>query len=545
MSWPLPGWRYAFGVLSGLLLAACFPSLHWQFLVWFAVTPLLLALITVPRLRQSFFLGYLTGAVFFAWSCDWLVYVMRRYGNLSDALSLGVLALLVMVFALCFGVFGLLVGWAALRSPGWGLAISPFAWVSAELIRTYLLSGFPWNLLGYAVAPEGLRQLASLTAVYGLSFLAVTTSAVVAVLCRTVKSAGRRKVWLAAAGWTVLLLAANRLLAPPILKPGPDSGFLLQANVPLDEWVQEKWPPWRDPRPLERLINDSLDAIRKENPASPNGVAGKSPENGMSTGTTGIAPERILVWPEDPAPFYFRRDPVFTAAITALARQAQAYLVFNTVTFAGPDDTLPKNSAIVLAPSGAQILQYDKIHLVPFGEYVPDWAFPGKIGKIVAEVGNFIPGSTYQTAPTPEGAIGVFICYEDIFPQLVRRLVPAGRGALVTISDDSWYDDSAAAAQHLEMACFRAIENHRYLLRATNDGITATIDPYGRVLDRLPRHVERVLATRFAFVEGSTFYMLHGDVFAWSCVAVTIVIMGGLVVKKKSRVEGPKPKVGS
>jgi len=532
-NWSRPaGWRYAASVLSALLLVACFPDLRWRFLVWVAVTPLLVALTTALRLRQAFLLGYITGTVFMAGSCYWLVYVMQRYGNLGAALSAGVVALLALMFALFFAAFGLAVSWAARRSPGWGLMISPFAWVAAELARTYLITGFPWNLLGYAVGADGLRQLASVTAVYGLSFVAVATSALLAAVWRSGGSTGRRKVSLAAArlaGWVVLLLTANRLLAPPVVKSGRDLAYLLQPNVPLDDWVQEKWAPWHDPGPLNRLVTDSLDAVHGEMPA-PNGARSQDLAQGVAdsgeiASSVGAAPMRIIVWAENPAPFYFPRDPVFTGAMTALARQAQAYVVFNTVTFAGADYTMPKNSAIVLAPTGVQLLQYDKIHLVPFGEYVPGWAFPGKIGKITAQVGDFVPGSEYRTASSPKGAIGVFICYEDIFPQLVRRLTPAGPGVLVSISNDSWYDDSPAAAQHLETARFRAIENRRYLLRATNDGITTVIDPYGRIVEGLPRHVERVLPARFEFVRGSTFYTLHGDVFAWLCVAVTLVML--------------------
>jgi apolipoprotein N-acyltransferase len=542
-NWSRPaGWRYAASILCGLLLVGCFPGLHWHFLVWVAVAPLLVALTSSSRLRQVLLLGYITGAVFMAGSCYWLVYVMQRYGNLSAALSVGVVALLALIFALFFGAFGLAVGWAARRSQGWALIISPFAWVAAELARTYLITGFPWNLLGYAVAADGLRQLASVTAVYGLSFLAVATSAVLVAVGRSGGAATARQAWLAPtlfAGWVVLLLIANRLLAPPVAKPGPDVAYLLQPDVPLDEWVQEKWAPWRDPRPLNRLVTDSLAGICSQTPA-PNGagslvlapalVQGLT-DGGENASSGGAAPVRIIIWAENPAPFYFPRDPVFAGAMAALARQAQAYVVFNTVTFAGPDYTLPKNSAIVLAPTGLSLLQYDKIHLVPFGEYVPAWAFPGKIGKITAQVGDFVPGSEYRTAASPKGAIGVFICYEDIFPQLVRRLTPVGPGVLVSISNDSWYDDSPAAAQHLEIARFRAVENRRYLLRATNDGITTAIDPYGRILESLPRHVERVLCARFAFVKVSTFYTLHGDVFAWLCVAMTLLILGRLALK--------------
>jgi apolipoprotein N-acyltransferase len=188
----------------------------------------------------------------------------------------------------------------------------------------------------------------------------------------------------------------------------------------------------------------------------------------------------------------------------------------------------------VLDPSGQLILQYDKIHLVPFGEYVPSW-LSGTLGKITSQVGDYVSGTRYQWAASPEGAIGIFICYESIFPQLVRRLTPAGPSVLVTISDDAWYGDSSAAYQHLEMARLRAIENHRFLLRSTNDGVTAIIDPYGRILATIPRHRALVLTSSFSFLAGETFYRAHGDVFAWLCVAVVGVILGLAVLGRKVR----------
>jgi apolipoprotein N-acyltransferase len=515
-----PRSRYAASVVTGLLLLACFPRLDWNFLVWLAVLPLLLAVTAEPRLGRAFLLGYVAGAVFLAGSCYWLIDVMERYGKLDPALSVGVLVLLVLVFAVFFGAFGLMEGWAARRSLDWALVLAPFAWVATELARTLLITGFPWNLLGYAVPGAGLCQLASVTAVYGLSFLAVATSALLAAALLNAGLMGgtKRQVWLPAASWLVLLLVGNWVLAPPLMRPGPAIAYLLQPDVPLDERVQDEWAPWRDPKPLGRLVAASLDAVRGQT---------TGPGSGAGANRSGEAPVRLIIWAENPAPFYFSRDPVFRAAMENLVRETHAYIVFNTVTFAGSDNTRPKNSAIVLDPSGRRILQYDKIHLVPFGEYVPAWGFPGKIGKITAEVSDFVPGSDFRTASSPDGSIGVFICYEDIFPQLVRRLTPGGPGVLVSISNDSWYDDSPADAQHLAMARFRAIESRRYLLRATNDGITTAIDPYGRVLQSLPRHVERVLAARFAFVSERTFYTAHGDVFAWLCVAATI---GALVL---------------
>jgi apolipoprotein N-acyltransferase len=165
--------------------------------------------------------------------------------------------------------------------------------------------------------------------------------------------------------------------------------------------------------------------------------------------------------------------------------------------------------------------------LVPFGEYVPSWALPGVVHKITSDVGNFVPGSSYPVTKSPGGGIGVFICYEAIIPQLARQLVANGAGVLVNISNDAWYGDSAAAYQHLEMARLRAIENHRYLLRATNNGLTTLIDPYGRVLEEIPRYQRLVMPAHFNFETRQTFYTAFGDVFAWLCVvAVGLMLLG-------------------
>lgn len=496
--------RYGACALSGLFLFLCFPLPNWNYLVWIASAPLLAALVNERRPRHAFLQAYLTGMIFFAGSCYWFVFVMERHGGLGPVLALGVLLLFVLVFSLYFGVFGLIFAWTAARSQARALALSPFLWVTMEIARTYVLTGFPWNLLGYAVQSPGLQRLASFTSVYGLSFLAVVTSALlVSIFIEP------RRPWssIAFAVWLVMLAGANWIAAPPVLPPGRDAAILLQPDVPLDLDILEHWAPWREPAQLNHLVGLTLAARDKVNPPS-------------------VDPP-LVVWSENPAPFYFDRDPVFRQAMEKMARQIQSNVVVGTMTTNQGDGGRPRNSAIVLDPAGHELLQYDKIHLVPFGEYVPDWAFPGKIGKITLEVGDFVAGTNYRVARTPQGGIGVFICYEAIFPQLVRRLAAEGATVLVTISDDTWFGDSSAAFQHLEMARFRAIENGRYLLRSTNDGITAVVDPYGRVLEKAPRHGQLVLTGRFSYLAGETFYMAHGDVFAWVCVAISIMLLMG------------------
>ncbi len=503
---------YFASILSGMLLFVSFPKPDWHLFAWIAVSPLLGAIATETRGLRSFLFGYLTGLVFLAGSCYWLIDVLHRYGALNIALAVGVLVLFVMVFSLFFGAFGLIEGWTARRSQTLALLLSPFLWVLMELARTYLITGFPWNLLGYAVHAVGLRQIASFAAVYGLSFLAVATAA--GITCVFLEPR-KRKAQIVLATWIGVLLVANWLSTPKPVAQGSNVAVLVQPDVPLGDAAQGLWAPWRDPAPLKRLVALTTAAVRGLN------------ESGSP----------LVIWSENPAPFYFNRDAVFRGAIEKMARENHAYAVISTVGFVGQDNTKPRNSAVVVDPRGDLVFQYDKIHLVPFGEYVPWWAFPGQVGKITNEVGDFVPGSKYRAARTREGSISILICYEAIFPQLVRRLVSDGPGVLVNISNDAWYGDSAAAFQHLEMARLRAIENGRFLLRATNDGVTAVIDPYGRVVQQIPRHRAMALRGRFNYVARRTFYTAHGDVFAWTCAAAAAVIVAIALIGENRKIE--------
>ncbi|MGE5326555.1 MAG: apolipoprotein N-acyltransferase [Deltaproteobacteria bacterium] len=520
--------RLALSVLSGFLLFASFPFLNWHWFVWVATLPLLLALVCERSLRRAFLLGYISGFIFLGGSCYWFVYVMRRYGGMGWLLAIGVLVLFLIVFSVFFGAFGLVEGFIAQRSPEFALLAAPFLWVAMEVARTYLITGFPWNLLGYAVDDGGLRQIASVTAVYGLSFLAVSISALAAWWLFDARNPFRAMGFATA---IVGLFVVNLLVSPVPMFPEHGSyAFLVQPNIPLDETKLEEWIPWKNPKNLNDLVA-ATDRVACQGTAF---AVSATPPDCSSSSERPFTPA-LVVWPENPAPFYFDRDQVFREALESVAKHTGDYTISGTTLFDA--NGRPRNSAVVLDPSGNLILAYDKIHLVPFGEYVPWWAFPKLVGKITFEAGDFAPGTEYKVAQTPQGGIGVFICYESIFPQLVRKLTDRGAGVLVNISDDGWFGSSSAGEQHLEMARLRAIENHRYLLRATNDGITAIIDPHGEIVSSMPRNQPGVLTGRFGYITGTTFYTRHGDVFAWTCVAITAILLLVVEVQKK-RVRG-------
>ncbi len=497
--------RVGLSVVSGAALFLSFPKPGLSFLVWVALSPLLIILVTEENLKRAFLWGYLAGVTFLAGSCYWLAFVMETHGGLAGTAALGVLLIFVLTFGIYYGLFGFALAWLGNYSRVLALASSPAIWVALEYVRSHAITGFPWNLAGYAVMPVGLRQLATVTGVYGLSFLVVATGAWVAASC-ILRSYGKVK-WVTV-GWICTLFVANHLLLPSPLKQDSrsETAYLIQPNVPLlgPLSIRESKTPaiWGE------MFQAGIQKIREGRHVHP----------------------PLLVWPESSAPFYFNRDPVFRNFAKNLAQTAKAFLVLGVVNFTEGSEPKPLNSAVMIGPDGRLVVEYDKIHLVPFGEYVPSWGFPNQVGKITSEVGDFQPGDKFKVGQVSHGKIGIFICYEAIFPDLVRRFTRAGAEVLVNISNDAWFGDSSAAEQHLAMAQMRAIESRRYLIRATNDGISAFIDPYGRILRLSPRFQRSILSGTFEYRKDKTFYVEQGDVFAWICCLAFLLTLGLRVV---------------
>ena len=235
----------------------------------------------------------------------------------------------------------------------------------------------------------------------------------------------------------------------------------------------------------------------------------------------------LVVWPEAPAPF-FENDPRFQTAMASIVQSQMAPLIVSGIG-SNPDparnEVLDHVSAMVFGADGQEVGRYDKIHLVPFGEFVP---FPKLLffaHKLTGAVSRFTPGTHRTTFRLNGHRYGVFICYEAVFADEVRHFAQLGSEVLVNISDDGWYGDTSAPWQHFNMARMRAIENRRWLLRDTNNGITAVIDPYGRVRQSIPRHQVDVLPAQYGFRDDVTFYTEHGDVFAWLCIMVSIAVL--------------------
>jgi apolipoprotein N-acyltransferase len=471
---------------TALLLILTFPKFDFAFLAPFALAPLLVA---VARTRASalrhFLLGYTAGILYWGGACYWIHFVLAVHGEMAEWAAWLGFALFCLIKGLHLAVFALLAGFLLARR---GAALTvPALWVAIEWTHTHL--AFAWLDLGNAgIGMSVLARLAPYTGVYGISFafaLAGTALALAALR--------RPRIELAP---LVALLAIALLPALPPPQAGTESAVLVQPNV-------SETAVWTMPWVREMQIR--LDALTFGGGAS------------------------LVVWPEAPMPVYYGEDSDTTAWVNEAARRTSAYLIANST----PHDAhgAPLNSVQLVSPQGVAVGRYDKMNLVPFGEYVP-WPFHALVAKVSTENGDFAAGARQVTLPVGPHRIGAFICYESVFPDFVRRFARDGAGLLVNISNDGWYGDSAARDQHLAIVRMRAAENRRWILRATNDGITATIDPAGRLFRDLPPYIQGAARTGYSWIAATTFYGRHGDWFVLLCALIAAVGLAAAALVK-------------
>ncbi len=427
---------------------------------------------------------------------------MHQYGGVNMPAGIGILILFCLYLAIYHGIFGLLVSLLAGSSPFnlRALLLSPVVWVAVELARTRI-TGFPWGLLGTTQVDNiPLSRIASVTGVYGLSFEIMLVNAAFAAADLVQREKRKRLVF--ATAIAALILQAGSLVPVPAI-PADHSAVLVQANVPIlegSDWTKQ-------------YFSDTLRDLTEVSLAS----NGSSPH-----------PD-LIVWPENPAPLY-TSDPLFRDAVSNFARQANTWLLTGSIGIrnasAAPEHpTEIYNSASLVSPSGEWVSRYDKIHLVPFGEYVPFKQIFSFAGGLTKEVGDFSRGRSRRPLDAGGTRLGVFICYESIFPDEIRRFAENGAQVLVNISNDGWYGDSGAYAQHLKQSRMRAVENNRWLLLDTNTGVTAAIDPNGRIVASAPRKTRTALRVPYTLSNSTTFYTRHGDWFAYLCAIISIAAL--------------------
>ncbi len=478
-----------FCLLAALLAAALFPPLGLSALAPVALTPMLWAFSREPSTRWRVFCGWFAGFIYWIAVCHWIGDVLNAYGGLDGALSVLALVLFAAIKALHWAAFA----WGAgrlIRRP-WAIPAIAALWTGLE--RTQGPLGFAWLMLGNAGISAALPlRLAPITGVYGLSFLfAATATAVALILLRRPR---RELLW--------LLPFAGLALLPPIQVSEPPSqqAVTVQTNVAGDT----KWTVEEKDRAARQFSLLTL-------------------ESALMPGKT---PPSLLLWPEVPAPFYYYEDSGFRQQMTETARLAAAPLLFGTVAY--NRDRRPLNSAVLLNGRGQLLGRYDKIFLVPFGEFVPP-AF-GWIEQVSGEAGAYEPGQetkvfTVRDAQGHEHTLGAVICYESAFPHLVRQFPANGAEVIVNLTNDGYFGRSSAPRnQHLLLARMRAVENARWILRPANDGISASIDPAGGVHDRLPEFTRQSGRFRFGWLREKTLYTRYGDWFAWLCLIAGAVL---------------------
>ncbi len=505
--------------LSGVVQVLIFPKPALYLLSWVALAPLIYAVLKcrdqdatlvlddggqfhAPATRwQGFLLGYASGVIWYLGNCYWIFHVMHYYGGLGVVTSAVLLVLFALYLALYHGLFGLLLAAIVARRNGYSLralVFTPFAWVAVELARTYV-TGFPWDLLGTTQVDNiPLARIATVTGVYGISFeIALVNTAVAAAF---LVPRARRQLLLTASLVAIVVLHTGKLIKFRALRTSRVA-TLVQANVPIldsDAWTLEY---------LQQTLAE-LNALS------------------VRPGTASADTPGLIVWPEAPAPF-FTTDYHLRMALGEIARRTNSSIIAGTlgIQHTGDPNRPPEiyNSASLVERTGSWTQEYDKIHLVPFGEYIPVAQLLSFAKSLTHEVGTFERGKKHDPLTVDGTPIGVFICYESVFPGEVRLFARHGAEVFVNISNDGWFGDTGAPEQHLNMARMRAVENRRWLLRDTNTGITSVIDPMGRVTQTAARDVRTALQGAYGVEYSTTFYTRYGDCFAIACAIITLL----------------------
>jgi apolipoprotein N-acyltransferase len=490
-------------VLSGLLLTGAFPKIGWAWLAWFALVPLLAAISNLS-VRQSFRIGFITGLAHYLSLLYWVVPVMRTYGYLPLYLSVAILFLFAAVLALFPAVFSMALA-AVGPSPLRCLVTMPLLWVALEYVRTFIFTGFPWELLGYSqYLRHHLIQIADLFGVYGVSFLIALGNAAIFLAIMYIG----RKTWHGRPISRPLVLGASALFV---------AGFLLT-------WIYGAWRIQATDRLIAAaatarvaVIQGNIDQAVKWDPVFQ--AATIKTYHRLSLVTKLEKPD-LIVWPESATPFFLFYDRRPTKKVLAGIEQTDIDFLIGSPSFERQGKReIYYNSAYLVSPVAKNISKYDKAHLVPYGEYVPFKKWLPFLGKLVAQVGDFQPGTPGKTLPWDKNALGVQICYEIIFPGLSRAMVKNNAVLLINITNDAWFGKTSGPYQHFSMTIFRAVENRRALARAANTGISGFIDPAGRILASTPLLEEAALTRDLPLIRSKTFYTRYGDMLALACLA--------------------------
>jgi apolipoprotein N-acyltransferase len=498
---------------SAILLILAFPNFEFWWLAWIGLVPLLFAVATTSRKRTAFVLGLVWGTIFFYGTCWWLTYPMVHYASIPAWLAYPLLLLPVILVAVFPALACTSISLIVKRFGTSAILTAPIIWVAFDWLRG-AVTGLDWNALGYSQAFHPFFiQPARCGGVYVIDFLILTTNVVI-----TLASIRRRLVALALAGavltaiplglFTTFLLNIEDLSDSdqPLIRV-----VAVQPNVPMDNLNDSVFQQL-----IDRHVRLSLQAPSLQSDAHDTG--------------------RLVIWPESPMNFSYSRDPQLQNTIAKFAQDNHTSILLNSLEPAPNGGST--NSAVLVNEKGEMSARYDKIRLMPFGEYVPlpRW-LPGS-GSVRGIVGEFTPGTSFTLMPLGALRAGVFICIEAAHPEIARSFTNEGADVLINISNDGYLGPTAVMRQHLANAVFRAVENDRDVVRVTNSGISAYIDSNGAISDTTPPFQPAVRTwtiTRNGL--GSTFYSRHGDVFAYGCALITLgLISASFMTRKVTRI---------
>ena len=502
---PAERWRrLAVAVVTGAAMHLAFPRPGWDLLGWVALTPVLALAATARTPGRGFLEGWVAGLAFFLLLMRWLTHTMTTFSTMPMPVAVLVVVAMAAYLGLFWGGVAWAVAWLGRRMGPRALWLAPALWVTGELLRTYLLSGFPWGLLGYVPSRRLLViQIAAWTGVYGVSALLVLVNTALAWAAVERRGRATAGALVVAGGAVAGALLVGRAHLAPIDAPAVPVA-VVQGNIPQDV----KWS-----------------AAFKAETLSIYGALTRAAAPGS----------RLVVWPEASMPAYVRFEPAALRWLTDLAADVRVPLLVGV-----PDaETDGKKVSYLISAfhveSGGVRGRYDKMHLVPFGEYVPLKRLLFFVEAIAAEIGDFTPGRQVAILPLEGARFGTVICYEVIFPDLFRRFVAEGASFMTNITNDAWFGDSGGPVQHLAMVPLRAVENRIAIARAANTGISAFVLPSGAIQSTLPLGMRGTLRADLPLRRGHTFYTRFGDVFAYACAALTgAALLGGVAAGRRA-----------
>jgi len=507
-----------FSLLSGATLVLAFPKIHFEFLAWVGLVPLFWA-IRKKNPAPAAFLGFLSGLVFYVGILYWIYNVLTVHGHLPPALSVFFVVLLSAYLALFFSAFAYGIRWAGAKTGLSETLLAPPFWVALEYVRGFLFSGFPWELLGYSqYRVLSLVQISDITGVYGVSFLIILANAA---LYRLFFFASERN-------WSP---AFREVLAAGILIAGTG----LYGQWRLMELAQTSSP--------EKSVRISLVQGNIRQDVKWETSYQEETVKIYSNLTLQAKPQRpqLVIWPETSAPFFFQSPSSLQTKVLDLSHQMGVPLLVGAPGFERQGAKIRYyNSAFLISPEKKIVGRYDKLHLVPFGEYAPLSEIFTFAKDIIGPLGDFAPGFAIRNLTAPFGDFGVLICYEAIFPDLTRKFVARGARFLVNITNDGWFGKTSAPHQHLSMAALRAIENRVPIARAANTGISALIDSTGEIQATSDLFTREVLSGTIILRPTRSFYTKYGDLFVYACLGLTVAGMIMIRFQRGYRVERRK-----